>query len=244
MKKLFLVLLLFPLTLLGETPRPKAWVNDFANVIAEPEEAKLSQLLTALEQQTGIELAVVTVKSLGGKDIESAAVELFQQWGIGKKGKDNGLLILTAIDDQNGRIEVGYGLESVIPDALAGRVLREIIFPEFKQEKYDEGLWLGANALIQILEKKLDFQLAGVGEQPAVEFQSEEGSSPFGWLIKILFLMGLLYMFIRHPWLMLLFMGPGGGFGGGGFRGGMGGGGGFGGFGGGLSGGGGASGRW
>ena len=216
-------------------PKPIGPVNDFANVIDQQNKTKLTTLLTALQNQTGIAMVIVTIPSLEGSDIESYAVDLYKKWGVGQKGSDKGILILAAIKDRNARIEVGYGLESVVPDAFAGRILREVLFPYFKKGLYGEGLLETSLVLVEVLQNKLEFQL----ETEITATPQTSIPRPFA----ILFFLILLYLFIRHPILFLMFFSGGGGGYGGGFRGG-GGGGGFGGFGGGLSGGGGASGRW
>lgn len=242
MKKFFLVLTLIPALIFASPfPPPRGHVNDFAQVIDSRTEKGLTTLLTQLERQTGIAFVVATFPSLEGSDIETFAADLYQQWGIGKKGEDKGLLMLAAIEDRNARIEVGYGLEGVIPDAFAGRVLREVMFPRFHEGQYSEGFFEASLVFIQRLEDKLGFQLK-VQQAPGYAAGRRTGLfALLPWPVKILFGLGLLYMFIRHPFLFFFLissMGRGGGFRGGGF------GGGFGGFGGGLSGGGGASGRW
>ena len=91
--------------------QPRGLVNDYANVISPADENQLSSILTELRQKTGAEVAVVTLPSLDGGQIDDFAVRLYERWGIGQKGKDNGVLLLAAIQDRKARIEVGYGLE-------------------------------------------------------------------------------------------------------------------------------------
>ena len=182
----------------------------------------------------------MTVKDLGGDTIENAAVTLFKEWGIGKKGKDNGILILVSINDRKAKIEVGYGLEGILPDGLCGEILRTYMLPEFKNGNYPSGLAKGAYAVALTIAKNRGVELTGA----AVNMDTAPQNKPniARTIFNVLFLVFLFIIFIRHPFLFLLFMGMGGGRGsggGGGF-----GGGGFGGFGGGMSGGGGASGSW
>lgn len=244
MKRSLLILVLFflPTSLKAETkdlPKPTSFVSDFAQVMAPEEVRQLSLLLSRLEQASGIEMAVVTIPSLEGEDIEGYAVRLFKSWGIGKKGKDNGVLLLAAIQDHAARIEVGYGLEPVINDAYAGRVLREVLFPNFRNGNYGKGLMEGSRVLIGRLGEQLNFSLEG-GTPHAL---SRVSSSGWAILIKIIIFVVLLILFIQNPFLFFLLLS--GGRGGGDDRGSGGfGGGGFGGFGGGGSGGGGASGSW
>ncbi len=221
-------------------PAPVGYVNDFAHVIPADQAQALESFLQGVEQKTGSEITVVTVPSVEGGDVDAAAVELFKAWGIGKKGKDNGVLILAAIQDRRARIEVGYGLEGVLTDGDAGDILRQQVYPSFKQQQYGEGLINAAEAIVQKIAPDAD-------GQTEVQSPGDEGSGGLSW-IQIFFIILLILFFIignltrmgRGYWGGGGFYG--GGWGGGGFGGG--GGGGFGGFGGGGSGGGGASGGW
>src|SRR3954454_18132684 len=105
--------------------RPTADVNDFAGILTPAEKDSLEDRCRQLRGKTGAQLAVVTLKSLEGGQIDDFAVKLFKQWGIGQKDKKNGILLLVAIKDRKARIEVGYALEPILPDALAGRILNE-----------------------------------------------------------------------------------------------------------------------
>lgn len=116
--------------------RPAADVNDFAGVLTPAQKESLEARCRQLREKTGAELAVVTLKSLEGEQIDDFAAGLFKQWGIGQKDRDNGVLLLVALDDRKARIEVGYGLEEILPDALAGRVLGEQLFPAFKRHQF------------------------------------------------------------------------------------------------------------
>jgi uncharacterized protein len=133
--------------------RPAADVNDFAGVLTPAQQESLEARCRQLREKTGAELAVVTIKSLEGGQIDDFAVRLFEQWGIGQKDRDNGVLLLVALEDRKARIEVGYGLEPILPDALAGRVLNDQLFPAFKQQKYGEGLAAAVERLAAIIEK-------------------------------------------------------------------------------------------
>jgi len=134
-------LLLLPTPLIAVSyPNPTGFVTDTAQLLTTEERTALETTLTNFTQQTGNEIAVVTVPSLEGEPIEDYAVKLFKQWGIGQKEKDNGLLILIAKEDRAVRIEVGYGLEGALNDAKAGRIIRDIIAPAFQEGKYAAGL--------------------------------------------------------------------------------------------------------
>src|SRR6478672_5253052 len=133
--------------------QPSADVNDFAGVLKPAEREALEQRCKALREKTGAQLAVVTLKSLEGGQIDDFAVKLFKRWGIGDKEKKNGILLLVAIQDRKARIEVGYGLEPILPDALAGRILNEQLFPAFRQQRYADGLTAAVNRIAEIVER-------------------------------------------------------------------------------------------
>ena len=224
-----------------EQLRPQGLVNDFAGVIgsqADPIEA----LLRELEQKTGAQVAVVTLDTLDGGEISDFSNRLFERWGIGRAGEDDGVLLLAAIGDRQVWIEVGYGLEPIIPDGRAGRILDEAVLPAFRQEQYAEGLAAGAVTIAAIIAEDAGIELTGaIATQP----ENEGGRSPLGGVLRLVVLLFLLPFIIRNPWLAFMLLSGGrmgGGFGGGGF--GRHGSGGFGGFGGGMSGGGGAGRSW
>ena len=217
-----------------------SYVNDFAGVMGNDARA-VETFLTELDQRTGAQVAIVTLPSLDGGQIDDFANRLFERWGIGSAGQDNGVLIIAAIEDRQFRIEVGYGLEPIIPDGRAGRIRDEVVIPLFQQGDYGGGLAGAAATIANIIAQDAGIELTGAIAQQ----QQQSGQrSPFGGLIRIILLLLFIPFIIRNPWLLFFLLSSGrGGFGGGGFgRGG--GGGGFGGFGGGMSGGGGASGSW
>jgi uncharacterized protein len=243
-KTLFLLLTLLvvgaPSFGANKWPAPQGYVNDLANVIPADQSQTLEAFLTEVEQKTGAQIAVVTTPSVEGADIDGAAVDLFKTWGIGKKSKDDGILILASIQDHRVRIEVGYGLEVVITDGQSGSIIRQYMTPYFKQGDYGQGLTQGAAAVAQLIAASEGVTLDGQVAQSV-----SSGNGGYGTLIEII-------IFVVFFLLTSILRGRrgfygggfyGGGWGGGGFGGG-GGGGGFGGFGGGGSGGGGASGGW
>jgi uncharacterized protein len=226
---------------LAETAFPEhvGYVNDFANILSEDCKLKLNQTITELHQKAqGAEVAVVTVQSIEPLSVEEYAVELFEKWGIGKKGTDNGALFLIALKEHKLRIEVGYGLEGALPDGKCGEIRDRFIMPYFKQGNFEDGIYFGTLAIIQAIAKEYQVELSET--VPVVEdsFQNKHSSPVKGDLLQF-----LLLLFIA-PFVILKslffpsrrrYYGYGGfsGFGGG-----------FGGFGGGMSGGGGASGGW
>ena len=245
-------------------PEPRGYVSDFAGIIDPASADSIDALALELKQKTGAELAVVTVTDLGGESIDPAAVELFEQWGIGKKGKDDGVLILLAQTERRVKIEVGYGLEGILPDGRCGSIIRLVMGPDLHADRFGAGLQRGAEAVAGVVaqDRGVTLEHRGRGVAP------EGSSSGDLWLFLVaFFLIAIVFPVLssainrgrgssgrwgdwrsgrRRNWYD-----PWGGFGGGlgglgGFGGGGGGGGGrgggFGGFGGGGSGGGGASG--
>lgn len=128
-------------------------VNDFAGILTPAERAALESRVAELQRKTGAQFAVVTLKSLEGGQIQDFTNKLFAKWGVGEKGKNNGIMLLVAIEDRKFWMEVGYGLEPILPDALAGRVLDEKLVPAFKQQRYGDGLAQAVNRAAEILER-------------------------------------------------------------------------------------------
>lgn len=137
-------------------PVTQGYVTDAANVLDETNRQQLVSELARFEQQNSVELAVVTVPSLNGESIESYATGLFSQWGIGKKGQNNGVLLLVAPAEHKARIEVGYGLESVLPDGVCGTIIRERMVPHFKNNDFSGGIREGIGAIESILHPGSD----------------------------------------------------------------------------------------
>jgi len=129
---------------------PRGMVSDYAGVLSQSDGTSLESAIRSYEQQTGNEIGVAVIDSLKGGDIDDFANKLFAKWGVGKKDKDNGVLLLVSIQDRAARIEVGYELEPKLTDALAGRILREQMFPSFKQGRYGEGIALAVGGIISI----------------------------------------------------------------------------------------------
>ncbi|MDF2156558.1 TPM domain-containing protein [Algoriphagus sp. CAU 1675] len=240
-------------------PNPPRLVNDYTGTLSAQEANRLEQKLVAYSDSTSTQIAIVLMRSVGQYDISDYAFQLGDLWGIGGKN-DNGILILGAMEDRKVFIATGYGMEGVVPDALAKRIVSNLIIPNFKMESYFEGLDQATDMIIKLAS----------GEYQAEEVVSD-GNQGGGFLILLIFLI----LFVILPliknrkdndnhmggkgggidlWttIMLANMLKGGNrgkygdfsSGGGSFGGFGGGGGGFGGFGGGSFGGGGAGGSW
>ncbi|KKU57730.1 MAG: hypothetical protein UX81_C0030G0002 [Parcubacteria group bacterium GW2011_GWA2_47_12] len=145
---LFLPLVVFAYASPG---KPSGFVNDFAGLLAEDARVGLEEKLSGFAQTSGNEIVVATVATLGDDTIENFAEELFKEWGIGKKGEDNGALILVARDEREVRIEVGYGLEPLLTDLASGAIIRNDFAPHFAQGDFASGLNAGVDTVIKIV---------------------------------------------------------------------------------------------
>jgi uncharacterized protein len=228
-------------------PNPPRLVNDLAGFMSASEQQELEAKLLHYAQTSSTQITVVTIKNLGGYDVADYAIQLGSRWGVGKKGKDNGVLILASRDDRKINISTGYGLEGALTDALCGRIIRNEIAPNFKAGNFYQGFDNAADAVIA----------ATKGEYTADEDDSRGHKKKRPGSISIIILIIIVYIVL---WILSKFRGGGGGsymsgrgrkglgagpwIAGGSWGGGGGSGGGFGGFGGGSFGGGGASGGW
>jgi len=135
---------------------PVNYVSDYAEIIDENYEAQINALAGDIEHNTTIEIAVLTVPSLDGGDIDLFAVETFHDWKVGKKDVNNGLLIVVAVEDHQWRIEVGYGLEPIITDAMAGRIGRANFVDNFRVGEYGTGIYGAVTDIQKIIENDPD----------------------------------------------------------------------------------------
>lgn len=246
MKRFIIFLLLLVQTLFAATalaapavpPRPAAgsgiYVQDYANVLTETDRQALLSLGQELDSKTTAQLAVITIDTLDGQPIEDYALAVLREWGIGTKEKNNGALIVVAISDRRSRIEVGYGLEGVLPDGLTGRIQDEYMLPYFKKGDYSKGIVQGYSAVAATIAKDAGVQLTDAQVQTPPPNSTTKQSSGLGFS-DILYAIGIIAFlifdnlflggFFTNLLLLLLFR-SGGGRGGGGFGGGSGGGGG------------------
>ena len=236
--------------------KPQGYVSDFGHVIDAQSKAALEQYCARVEQVTGAQMALVTIPSLEGEPIDDVANTIYRAWGVGQKGKNEGIMLLLVINDRRSRLEVGYGLEPILPDGFAGSILREMR-PALRARQYGEAMMAAAQTIGSTIAKSKNVSLDA--QLPRRARPSSGDSIPWPAVLGGLF---LLFWLLRAGsrggrgggggfWTGLLLgnLMRGGGWGGssgggfGGFDSG-GGGGGFGGFGGGDSGGGGASSDW
>lgn len=155
-----LALLLFPCVSyalnIQDFPNPQqingTWVTDMANILSDLTETKLNQIISKLEAKNGTEMAVVTVPETAPYASPKAlTTELFNHWGIGKAGEDNGVLFLVSVGDRRVEIETGYGIEPILPDAKVGNIIENQITPRFKQGDFNGGVLAGTKALVSVL---------------------------------------------------------------------------------------------
>ena len=240
---LFAAILVWAAILYGaETPIPEAptqWVTDTANFLSPDTVRTLNDRLRLFEQTTGHQVIVYIAPTTGDTPIEDWAVRAFAKWKVGRKGLDDGLALFIFPQDRKMRIEVGYGLEPVIPDAIASRVINEVMAPRVQAGQRDQAVTAAIDSLTGVIEKQPGALLPTLPSEPSAPL------SPFQLFFYIF--LGILFLgfVITHPRLALFFLanilsggrgtarGGGGSWGGGGFGGG-----------GGRSGGGGASGSW
>ncbi|WP_290433676.1 TPM domain-containing protein [Aeromonas caviae] len=213
-------------------------VVDEANLMSRKQAHQLAQQLAVFEKRSGVQLVVVSIDTLAGDTIEEYGYQLGRHWGIGQKGKNNGVLLIIAQDERKVRIEVGYGLEGALPDAIAANIIQTRILPAFKRGDMVAGILAGSQGIMQAL----------AGEYQPVDNTSNADKQGGPWL----FILVVIAMIVLHN-LRGGGGGPGGrrrtaymagGFGAGSFGGRTGGGGGGFSGGGGSFGGGGASGGW
>lgn len=154
--------------------KPTGHVNDYTGTLNAETKTNLEGLLTRFQASEKGEVAVAIVSTLSGDVIENYSVALAREWGIGAKGKDNGVLLLVVKDDRELRIEVGYGFEGILTDAKSSRIIREVITPRFKAGQYDEGVSDGVKAIIGALDPTFDggFSLADAPPVNTTQFSA------------------------------------------------------------------------
>lgn len=126
--------------------KPEGYVSDFARVVDPASRAELERYSRRVEDATGVQLAFVTLDTLGGEPVEDVANSIYRRWGVGQKGKNEGALLLLVIADRRSRLEVGYGLEPILPDGFSGSVLREMR-PALRERQYGEALLAAAQTI-------------------------------------------------------------------------------------------------
>jgi uncharacterized protein len=239
-----LALALAAVALAADIPPLTGRVVDGARLLDAGTQADLEAKLAELESKSGIQLVVATVPSLGGEEIEPYANQMFRTWKLGEKSRDNGVLLLVAPNERRVRIEVGYGLEGTLTDALSQVIISNAMTPRFKAGDFADGIRRGVDDIITVLTTDAsEWQ-----KRPSLRVDAARPHHPVNWVSVGGIGLVLLLMIVSRTFRALVFAmllsgrSHGGGYGGGGWGSGRSGGGFSGG--GGSSGGGGASGRW
>ena len=195
---------------------PTNYVNDFAHVLSAGTEDSLNDICKQVDDKAHAQIAVATINSLDGRDIEGYAVDLFHQWGVGSKSTDHGVLILLAIHDRRDRIEVGYGLEPILPDGKVGGFMREAV-PFLRQNDFDGAVKLITMRVAQTIADDAKVELTGAQAPPEIETRPQMHLSP-GAIVAVIVVIVVILMTPLRKLLFwgLLFGGGGrGGWGGG-----------------------------
>jgi uncharacterized protein len=179
-----------------KTLKPQGYVSDFAGVIDQAGRARLDSYCGAVERATGAQIALVTISSLESEPIEDVANTVFRAWGVGKKGQDNGIMLLLAINDHRSRLEVGYGLEPILPDGLSGSILRQMR-PALRQRDYSDAFAAAADTIGNTIAQA---KHVAIGQNiPRRRLPSTNDSIPWPLIIGGLFLMAWLTRAARTP---------------------------------------------
>jgi len=251
---ILLTIMVLPVSLSAmNVPSLEGRVTDKAHILSSSQVRELEDRLAALEQATSIQMAVLTIPSLKGDDLQDFSIRTVDKWKLGQAGQDNGILLLLAVEDRKVRLEVGYGLESKLTDMKSGYIIRDIMIPYFSKGDYAGGIMAGTSAVTGIVQGDSDISQEVLDKSARNSSGSSRRSVPISLIVILVILFfnsfgrlggrrrgGLFNLFILSSLLGSSRRGSswGSGFGGGGFGGGgfSGGGGGF--------GGGGASGGW
>ncbi len=228
-----ILLLLFSVNCYAlNVPTLSGRVVDNAQMLDSNTKQQIESILINHENKTTDQVALLTIPSLEGDSLEDFSIRVVNEWKLGKKGKDNGVLLLISRDDRDIRIEVGYGLEGVLTDAQSNRIIRNVIAPRFKNGNFNEGLLFGIQAIVSVVSNEEISQNIEI-KNPKNVRANRKGELTLGKLIFFIILFIIFGRRRRRRGILGGWYGGGGGFGGGGFSGG---GGGF--------GGGGSSGKW
>lgn len=162
---------------------------DMAQIISPQRKVRLNQLISKLEAKNGSEIVVVTVPETTPSPTPKAfATELFKTWGIGKKGKDNGVLFLISKGDRRVEIETGYGVEAILPDALVANIIDQEIIPQFKRGNFDRGILAGTESLVSKLGGNLAFATANTAHSSYQQTKLNPVVIPLAFLLVFLIL--------------------------------------------------------
>jgi uncharacterized protein len=191
LSKVIWLMLLVALPVWGQPilPKPDGWVYDAANVLDAATKAQLNALAADVAQQTSAEIAVVVVGTTAPQTPKQYVTALFNRWGVGKRGADNGVMILLAVQDRRVEIETGYGVEGILPDGKVGEIIRTAMLPHLRQQSWGAGLVAGAQRIAQVLRQ----------DSPAAPVSTatpDEPAFPYRGLVIALALVALMLLLI------------------------------------------------
>lgn len=163
-----------------KVPFNESWVTDTAGLMTVEEKQQAIEYLSKVESATGIQIFVLTVKSLEGENLEEFATKVFDAWKIGQKDKNNGVLLIVAYQEHDLRIQTGYGVEGILTDTKCGQIIRNVIIPEFKEGDYGEGINKGIKTIGGII----------AGDESALEaLQDDSDDSANSAVVTLIFMM-------------------------------------------------------
>ncbi len=164
-----------------EVPNPRqtegGWVVDMAGILTTEQKRRLNAIISALERDTGAEMAVVILQRTVDAEPKEFATELFNRWGVGKRGEDNGVLVLVALQQRRIEVETGYGIEGILPDSEVGSILQDVVVPAFRRGDYAGGL----SACVQEMAQRIRARSTGVATPPTAR-----RALPIGSLLSVL----------------------------------------------------------
>lgn len=196
-----------------DVPELKGHVNDYAGMLSTATQRQLEAVLTDLEQKESTQIVVLTIPSLQGDSLEDFSIRVADAWKIGQKGRDNGAILLISKNDRKIRIEVGYGLEGSLTDLISGRIIRNVIAPQFRSGRFEQGISDGVAAMIGAVRGEY------TAEDASRPTRQKQQGSPLVAIIALVFLINVLGRVSRYlgaaaggvltPIAGALFFGPG-----------------------------------
>ncbi len=168
-------------------PELRGPVVDTAGVFSSSDRQKVERALLDLERKTSAQLAILTVPDMGGLSIEDFSMRAAEKWRLGQKDRDNGVLILLALAEKKVRIEVGYGLEESLTDAKSGYIIRSVMLPYFREGRFAQGLYSGAEAVAGVISGSSDISPQELARYEKKSGRSSSGSGSFTFLVILFF---------------------------------------------------------
>ncbi len=179
--------------------KPEGYVTDYANILDLNDNNEISELAKVIDQKSKVQIAVVTIPSLGLYTIEEFSYKIFEKWGVGQKGENNGILIALALNEKKVKIEVGYGLEYLIPDSKAALIIQNFGIPYFKQSYYGKGIYNMVYKLGSIVAENNGQKLSDWLNESGVKANTDNEGSGFFIFILFIILFFIFSTIFRRP---------------------------------------------